>query len=518
MINLITKPWLPVLRASGATGTVRPSDLTDGFSDDPITTLAFSRPDWNGAVTEFLIGLYAVTMPVKDASAWLKRWHSPPSPEDMAEAMAPLVFAFDLMGDGPRCFQDLDPLAGAKVMPVQQLLIDAPGGNTAKLNQDLFIRRRGEGQVLAWEDVAAALITLQTFAPSGGAGHRTSMRGGGPLTTLIRPRRNDQCVTLFDLILANLPRGDEQPSLDARLFPWLGETRTSAKGEVTTPEDVHPLQAFFAMPRRLRLEGGSKGCAGFRTVPRGVNYAGWQHPLSPYYQNKEEWLPVHPREGTPTFRDWPGIWGAGEGRRAATCITAFKAVRDREWVAADLLAYGYDMDNAKARAWEEVRVPLLLDERDRLRATDLVESANEAASALRFAAKRALYGQDREKEGKVEIYLPDTVPTRACAELSTELELSMEAMLRSMVAFLKDKSPAEREGVFLAWHHELRGTALRLYDRTVGIRNVATDDLTRIVRARGGLEAAFAPKGKVAKALGIGERLKRQRENREMAE
>ncbi|MGG2362666.1 type I-E CRISPR-associated protein Cse1/CasA, partial [Salmonella enterica] len=66
------------------------------------------------------------------------------------------------------------------------LLIESPGANTLKKNLDHFVRR-GRVEVLAPAAAAMALFTLQTFAPSGGAGHRTSLRGGGPLTTLVRP-------------------------------------------------------------------------------------------------------------------------------------------------------------------------------------------------------------------------------------------------------------------------------------------------------------------------------------------
>ena len=42
---------------------------------------------------------------------------------------------------------------------------------------------------------------------------------------------------------------------DAAVFPWMGKTRTSkAKGSETTPEQVNPLQAYWGMPRRVRID------------------------------------------------------------------------------------------------------------------------------------------------------------------------------------------------------------------------------------------------------------------------
>lgn len=524
MQNLINDPWLPVRRRSGALDIVRPSDLTDRWDDDPIVDLAFRRPDWNAAVTELLIGLHAVAMPIADVAAWLGRWRKPPSPGEVAAAMEPLAFAYDLMGEGPRCFQDLDPLDGADPLPIQQIGMDAPGGNTVKLNQDLFIRRKTGNLPLPWPDAAAALVTLQTYAPSGGAGYRTSMRGGGPLTTLVRPRRSDEETRLFDTIIANQPRGVANRPLDARLFPWLAPTKTSRKGEVVVPEDMHSLHVFFGMPWRVRLEGHEDGAVSMRKVPYGTKYPSeaWSHPLSPYYQEKENWLPFHPQPGEPSFGDWPTTLGLGATRRPANCITAFEDIFEGEQMDADIIAFGFDMDNAKARAWNEARVPLVLGETARLRAETMITAAAEAASALRYAVKSVVYGQARENDGVVDLYIPDTVPKSALSELATELEKRTEGVLSALIRAVSRRD-ALPDPFYEAWHRELRGTALRLFDRETDIKNASLDELARIVRARGRLARAFSPKGKVAAALGISERLKasaaeaRSQEKRDVA-
>jgi CRISPR system Cascade subunit CasA len=42
---------------------------------------------------------------------------------------------------------------------------------------------------------------------------------------------------------------------DETIFPWLALTRTSELASaVTTPEQVNPLQAYWGMPRRVRLD------------------------------------------------------------------------------------------------------------------------------------------------------------------------------------------------------------------------------------------------------------------------
>ena len=48
----------------------------------------------------------------------------------------------------------------------------------------------------------------------------------------------------------------------------------------------HPAEAFFGMPRRLRLLFTVNKMTGVVQTKHGANYHGWQHPLSPYYRKK----------------------------------------------------------------------------------------------------------------------------------------------------------------------------------------------------------------------------------------
>ena len=212
VFNLITTPWLEVRRASGTREVIRPCEMTEGFDTDPILALDFPRPDWNGALTEFLIGLTFLGLAPDDAEDWAELYRAPPSAAALENAFAAIARAFDLDGDGPRAFQDLDPLDSAEPKPLSGLLIEAPGENTSKNNADLFNKRGGAGS-LCLPYVAAALVTLQTYAPAGGAGHRTSMRGGGPLTTLLTPvRKSASACTLWDRIWANVPYAGPEPA------------------------------------------------------------------------------------------------------------------------------------------------------------------------------------------------------------------------------------------------------------------------------------------------------------------
>jgi CRISPR type I-E-associated protein CasA/Cse1 len=93
----------------------------------------------------------------------------------------------------------------------------------------------GGVETLSRTGAAIALHCLQTFAPAGGAGHRTSLRGGGPLTTLLAPGtdQNGRPVSLWRTVWLNvLPvegeNEDPPPRLNlARIFPWIAPTRVS---------------------------------------------------------------------------------------------------------------------------------------------------------------------------------------------------------------------------------------------------------------------------------------------------
>ena len=217
---LVQQAWIPVALADGQRAFVRPCDISQPFNGHSIVRIATGRPDCDISLTEFLIGLLAVTIGPKDRREWVVRYRTPPSSAELEAAFATFAAALHLDGDGPRFFQDLETLEGAP-NPVEALFIDAPGGNTIKENADHFLKR-GRSSTLSRAGAAIVLATLQTSAPSGGAGHRTSLRGGGPLSTLVLPGTTDNSEpTLWQRLWANVPAGMQATSADPeRIFPW----------------------------------------------------------------------------------------------------------------------------------------------------------------------------------------------------------------------------------------------------------------------------------------------------------
>lgn len=230
-LNLINDPWIPVRCADGSQRIIAPWQM----ADDTIIAPGWPRPDLNIACLELLIGLVYLADPPENIEEWDSRLV--PDPARLRDKLREYAPAFNLLGEGPLFLQDLDPLTGDANKP-DMLFIDSAGANTARNNADLMVHR---DRYLALDPALAAmaLYTFQAFAPSGGAGNRTSMRGGGPLVTLVDPGQG-----LWPLVWANVPYG--QPAA-MQALPWMRATRVSDKGQDTLPPDeaLFSVEAFL---------------------------------------------------------------------------------------------------------------------------------------------------------------------------------------------------------------------------------------------------------------------------------
>lgn len=385
MNSLVDERWIPVLRVDGRQDWVAPTAL----SDPDISAFNASRADFNGALAQFMIGLLQTSTPVQSLIAWRKLLQTPPDAATLADWFAPHAAAFTLDGMGARFMQDFDlRAADGEPVSIGALLIEAPGENTIKNNSDLFIKR-GRVSRMCLHCAALALFTLQVNAPSGGAGHRTGLRGGGPLTTLLvataeanAPRSLWQTLWLNVQHQEAFLAGDGGQDFKAPhfTFPWLNSiTAIQKEGGQTTPSQVHPAHVFWAMPRRIRLDmetcvsgvcdlcGRASDALIERYVTRnyGLNYKGaWLHPLSPYYEAKDGLLPLHPQPDGLGYRHWMAwVLGMQSEKRKVTRASVIEHflsedVESRSGIGLRLWAFGYDMDNMKARRWYDATVPL----------------------------------------------------------------------------------------------------------------------------------------------------------------
>ena len=530
VFNLIEEPWLPVQRRSGAVERIPPWHVNDGIADDPFVGFAWPRPDFNGAAHEFLIGLLSTVAAPADDDEWEEGWRNPIDPETIRRRFLQVAHAFDLDGPGPRFLQDLDPLDGATRKDVSALLIDAPGAETLRNNADLFVKRTGT-TVLGRAGTAMALFTLNSYAPSGGAGHRTSLRGGGPLTTLVVTEHPEFGSTLWGRLWPNVEtreqiadRGDLAPDREeSTVFPWLAPTRTSnpkTGGARTTPQDVDPRQVYWGMPRRIRLvfePANGRRCAltgtadsvvatHYATRNYGTDYSdGFRHPLSPYYRENRKSvtkLPVHPRVGGISYRLWPGLVVSSKDglREPAQVVSQWGRARGQAADGPRLAAFGYDMDNMKARAWVEGEMPMwsLRDAVTRELAEGFVRCATAGAAtvarqAIR-AVKSALYDRPRDAGGSYGF-----IAERFFRETEAEFHASLQEALAAIG--LDPESDDPTLAARTAWAPVMDKAALRLFDEYAPSEGLENREMERYVRARYFLQLTLRGRGKAGKGL-----------------
>lgn len=504
--NLITTPWIPVLRRDGR-DLISPGQFTSQ-PDNPILALDAPRADFNGALVQFLIGLLQTAFAPADRDEWFDRLESPPTPERLAAAFAPIAQAFDLDGDGPRFMQDQNPLADQKPLPITALLIDAAGSATHFVKN---LPQQGISPAMA----AMALFTMQTNSPAGGVGYRTSVRGGGPLTTLVlaTPDETQQVSAILwhTLWLNVLPAESElfakakvAPTPEA-IFPWLSPTRTSEKGgKETTPMDVHPLQQFWGMPRRIRLDFEAAadarcGLTGepssllvrqYRTKNYGTNYTGaWHHALSPYNHDlaKGEITAMHPR-GSIRYRHWLGLVQRGGDNKKSQRIPAAVVGRffdgnaplRKEGWRYRLWAFGYDMDNMKPRCWHESTFPLFhfdsAAERDDFEsaAARMIQAAGEFLNNLRNCLKDAWFSENDPRRKKADTgFVEDAFWTETEPAFYDHLQALAQA----------DEHEAARRSAFDQWHAELHRYTQNAFERWANAGQIADQTHPRRIAA-----------------------------------
>lgn len=500
--NLIEDPWIPVRRKSGEEDWIHPWEVTGHINgESPITKLSAPRPDFNGALIQFLIGLVQTAFSPETQRDWRKALQNPPSPATLKDAFSNHKPAFDLVGETPRFLQDYGTISDASQKAIAGLLVDSPSAYALRQHRDHFIKDRTKDKYCP-ACTATALFALQTNAPQGGRGHRTSIRGGGPVTTVVMGR--NLWHTIWLNVLPNAGQELEAPSQPrSDVYPWLGPTRASGGGTTTTPEDGHPLQVFWGMPRRIFLEaaeedGGPCDLCGraegfsftqYRTTSHGTDYTGpWEHPLTPHYRTDDgELRPRHGQQDGFSYRHWRGYAigeraiGEGEGQMQSAQVVRTFYERTR-YAGLDevfesqprLWAFGFETDRTKIRAWHESLMPLFRVSgavRPRLErlAGQLIGVADSTADTLTQSLRKALYGYpSATTTGKTDWNVDDdatrdhTLFENAEVQFWQDTEPAFYETLRGATGALEeDRSlDAQKRG----WAKRLQKEAVRLFD------------------------------------------------------
>lgn len=522
-MNLLTDPWIPVRCASGRTRMIAPLGLLD---DDAPMELVAIRPDFNGALAQFLVGLMQWLAPDNER-VWREVAEGARLPE--LEQWRELTGCFEFDKGERRFMQDSALKTGGGDTDggdLSGLLLEAPGGNTIRNNADLFVKRT-DGFALSLPLAAQALLTLQINAPAGGQGNRTSIRGGGPVSMMLWPGRlGDQAVPLWRKLWLNtlVIEGDEpRPEI---IFPWMTDCLTSENGR-----DVHSLLAskdpsslellllcYFATPRRIWLQfeencvcafTGNRGPCATRYEARnlGANYRSelFRHPLSPYYRDKAgSFLPFHVREVGFTYADWVLVQEESDrSRKPLVLNTTRLGTAVRQQLPQDSIwAFAFAMDNMKCLAWHEANFTQLRIEDDaQLNAVlNEVRLWLDAADKVRQALGkqlRAAWGGGGSGE--------TTVAER---QLYARTEADFYALVNELAAarsVCEEEAVALCQGLRLRWQRKLASVALSLFMVHAECGDVAEKDIQAVKRAalahQGLLKVIHSD---LSKTLGIG--------------
>lgn len=436
-MSLATNPWLPVVTRGGRE-TIRPAEMVR----PDVLRLDFPRADFNAYVTEFLIGLLAALRPPESEADWLRLYRDRPDVDALHGAFLAHAVAFDI----ERFMQT----PGARIVkPVEGLIPETEGTSTAARGEDMM-GRIGQIAALSPSMAAAALITLQASAPEGGSGNRTSIRGGGPLSTLIALGDD-----LWGTVWPNVPCGEPLTE-----FPWQHDR------EPVTPDDAPPATVLWTMPRRIALTFDGPGTCDltgeacerivreYRETGGPVRFPGWSHPLTPYRQDKKIGAaPIRGRAERIGMRHWLGYVQSTGDVLPARCISTYRAHR---WQAgsARLVAHGYVTNQASVVGWQSGEMPVIIadpettEELERT-ASQMVGATREAANRLTGAILSCGYSGHRARE-------------RLWLEAEAEFWTALRAVPAAMASDADDPTHDLRE----RFGRHLMRLSLRLFDET----------------------------------------------------
>jgi len=522
--NLLEEKWIPVRTADGTRRRIAPWEITSIDHGGSLVATDSPRADFNGALMQFLIGLVQASGLIpKREPEWKRGYRSPPTDTALREAFFVHRNAFFLNADGARFLQDLT-LENGTPWPIADLLIELSG------NEHFIKPKVGNG--FCFGCTATALHCLQTNAPEGGRGHLTGLRGGGPLTTLVLPPQQDLWKTIWLNIisegdLASLGVQTDSPQ-EKDIFPWVAPTRTGEKdtGTATLPQDAHPLQMYWSMPRRIRIDFtdlGSGVCdvcgqeserlvQGFFARPYGVRYEGpWRHPLTPYSLDSNN-VPASrkARAGSVNYRNWVGLVVKSadvENKSKVQFLPALvverltnrsKEIAGKRTVAR-LWGFGYDMEHMRARCWFEGRMPMhaISDERTSeryaLNSERMVKAAIIIGACLSSCLKEAWFEEHAKVRGDTGF-----VDAAFWSRSEPSFFVHLDKLIRELEEASDSAPPVE---TLTSWRSVLCNLSLSLFDEYATSGSIEDENPARIARARNKLKNVCWGKGVGSKIL-----------------
>lgn len=247
-MNLLFDPWVPV-RADGGTGAFRLLTYRQLLCEPGNWQVSLPRDDLELACLQLLVCMTQVMFLPEDIQILRKRLAEPLPPEAFDAGIAPCRDWFDL--DHPtQPFMQSRGVMG-KMTTVQKLLPGLPEKTSTAPSAHCFFNEVMEIRNMGGPIAAIALFNQASNSPSFGGGFQGSLRGGGPITTLVagpnlremvwrnvltRPRVHERQI--------GMPGpGEEQPN-------WVKPIR---EGETIHWNEIGLARGLFWQPARVEL-------------------------------------------------------------------------------------------------------------------------------------------------------------------------------------------------------------------------------------------------------------------------
>lgn len=506
MVHLLHDAWIPVIRKDGKRELITPDQITSDYNNNPVQDLDAPRPDFNGALIQFLVGLIQTTMPPLSDREWVSGLEQVPEPVVLKKSFEKFDEAFIFDGDGSRFMQDQSALDGGDCVPIRNMLIEYPAG------RNMFVKNSSINQICPL-CAAQAIFTFQLNGPTSGRGHYSGIRGSNPITCVIPGPTLWKTVYLNVLPTRVWSCSEIPDTIDiSNIFPWLGDIRTKEKYPGTSIQDVHPLQVFWGMSNRFYLNLESSGDAvcdlcgkksdviirEFSRKPYGINYDDtWGiHPLTPHQKMNGILVPGRLKPEKITYRHYPDLthFVSSENNSPALIVTHYNKIANSHKSSMkkiQLWSFGFDLDNAKAKCWYECRIPVFvgLEDEDQAvfenRINNLVQTAEYIQQKLSAAIKPILLGKE-----------PDIIKNRYWNESESVFFETVEKLFTSL-----DDVEATNQ-IKKSWLQYLRQIALSLFDEYTQVSMIQNlQNAEVVVKERRNLMRFTGEKGKKIRTL-----------------
>lgn len=355
-MDLLIDPWIPV--RSMNSGKPEVISLKQLCCSEDQRSLNLPRDDMELAALQLLICLLQVTSAPQDDGEMRRRVAKPLAEAEFTALMSPWHQTFQL--DHPQNpFMQVKGVGAKEPTPMEKLMTGLSGATNCA-----FVNQPWQGEALCGGCTAIALFNQANNAPGFGGGFKSGLRGGTPITTLIK---GPDLRTTIWLNVLTTPRLQSSFPVDRHIENLPTWKRPITSGKTFPAATIGLLRGLFWQPAHIELcppigHGQCCGCGqlsnqrynGFLKAKFNFMVEGlWPHPHSPrVIAEKKGVIEQKFLAFTTAAPSWTQIsrilvdkeTRQGEGRRVATVVEQCREVYPRFKLA--LIVGGYRNNQA----------------------------------------------------------------------------------------------------------------------------------------------------------------------------